>query len=452
MGLTMGCAKCHSHKYDPITQTEYYQFMAIFNQSEDANRGDEFPTIPFLTADQKKHNAPIESQIAELQKDTKAATQPANVAKINELKKKLIAATPLPIMRDLPKDKRRVTHVHNRGSFLDKGEVVQPAVLASFNPMPADAPHNRLGMARWIVDRQNPLTARVLVNRYWAQFFGTGIVESEEDFGSQGTPPTHPKLLDWLAVDFMDSDWSMKKLCRQIVLSNTYRQSSKATPVLIEKDRFNRLLARGPRVRLDAETLRDATLAEAGLLSHKMYGPSVMPIQPPGIWASVYSGDKWVTSEGEDRHRRGIYTFIKRTSPYPSMETFDGTSRETCTIRRIRTNTPLQALTMMNDPVDVEAAQALARKAIVSAPSADARIDFILKQVLDRPATALEAEELVGLHDRRLIWFKDHPKEAEKFATEPAGPLNEKFDRSEAAAVTAVCNVVLNLDEAVTKQ
>ena len=209
-------------------------------------------------------------------------------------------------------------------------------------------------------------------------------------------------LLDWLAVDVMDHGWSMKQLCRQIVMSNTYQQDSRTTPEFLAKDRFNRLLARGPRMRLDAETVRDNALAVAGLLSHKTGGPSVMPMQPPGIWASVYSGDTWVTSAGEDQFRRGIYTFIKRTSPYPSMLTFDGTSRETCTVRRIRTNTPLQALTTLNDPVYVEAAQALARQMIMQGGGDP--IGYAIEEVLGRPAALAEVAALQGLHDRRDAW------------------------------------------------
>jgi Protein of unknown function (DUF1549)/Protein of unknown function (DUF1553)/Planctomycete cytochrome C len=454
MGLTMGCAKCHNHKYDPITQKEYYQFYGLFDQSEDVNSYP--PTLAFLTSQQRDHDAPIEEKIEAMKKQLAAvhpATAPAAAplkSQIDALDKQLIKPLSLPIMRDLPKEKRRVTHVQNRGSFLDPGQVVQPTVLSAFNPMPPEWPRNRLGMAYWLVDRHNPLTARVLVNRFWAQFFGTGIVESEEDFGTQGTPPSHQKLLDWLAVDTMEHGWSMKRLCRQIVMSNTYQQDSRTTPELIEKDRFNRLLGRGPRIRLDAEAVRDNALAVAGLLSRKIGGPSVMPIQPPGIWASVYSGDTWVTSNGEDQFRRGIYTFIKRTSPYPSAMTFDATSRETCTVRRIRTNTPLQALTTLNDPVYVEAAQALARKMI--ACGGDQPIAWAINQVLARPATATEIAALRGLHDRRADWFASHPKDAEQFATDPLGPLPTDCNPDQAAAWTAVCNVILNLDETLTKE
>ena len=207
-----------------------------------------------------------------------------------------------------------------------------------------DQPVNRLGLARWLVDENNPLVARVAVNRLWEQIFGRGLVETSEDFGTQGAPPSHPELLDWLATEFIAKGWSQKALIRTIVLSATYRQSSAVTPELAERDPYNRLFARGPRVRMEAEMVRDVALAASGLLSAKMFGPSVFPLQPDGIWNMPYSSDKWTTSTGEDRYRRSLYTFWRRTSPYPSFMTFDATSRELCTVRRVRTNTPLQAL------------------------------------------------------------------------------------------------------------
>ena len=219
---------------------------------------------------------------------------------------------------------------------------------------------NRLGLAQWLVSPDNPLTARVTVNRAWEQFFGRGLVETSEDFGTQGAPPSHPELLDYLATEFVSLKWKQKALHRLIVTSATYRQDAAATPALIEKDPYNRLLARGPRFRMEAEMVRDVALAASGLLSPAIGGPSVFPLQPDGIWDNPYSDDAWKTSEGEDRHRRGIYTFIRRTSPYPSFMTFDATSREFCTVRRVRTNTPLQALTGLNDEAFFEAARALA--------------------------------------------------------------------------------------------
>ena len=256
----------------------------------------------------------------------------------------------------------RKTHVFERGNWLVHGKEVRPAVPAAFGKMPkGKQPADRLELARWLVSRDNPLTARVMVNRLWEQLFGLGIVETVEDFGSQGSEPTHRALLDWLAVAFMeDYGWSTKKLLKEIVMSATYRQSSETTREKQEKDPYNYWLARGPRVRLSAEQVRDQALAASGLLAKKMHGPSVMPPQPEGIWLSPYDGGKWKESEGEDRYRRGLYTYWKRTAPYPSMTTFDAPSREFCQSRRIRTNTPLQALVTMNDPVYLESAQRLA--------------------------------------------------------------------------------------------
>ena len=364
----------------------------------------------------------------------------------------ILNAARTPIVRELPADKRRVTKVHRRGNFLDPGDPVDPAVPGAFHAWPSDAPRNRLGVARWLMDPANPLTARVAANRHWAQFFGRGLVETQEDFGSQGRPPSHPELLDWLAVEFRDGGWSFKKLCRVIVTSATYRQSSKATPELLEKDRENRLLARGPRFRLEAEIIRDQALAVSGILSSKLYGRSVMPYQPDGIWRSTYNTDRWITSPGEDKHRRSLYTFIKRTSPYPAMLALDAPSREYCTVRRISTNTPLQALVTLNDPVYVEAAQALARRMVREGGPAPAdRIGRGLKLALGREPKAREIEALSDLYAARLSVYESDPDAARKLAAEPIGPLPEGVDPAEAAALTSVANVILNLDEFLTR-
>ncbi|ULT24325.1 DUF1553 domain-containing protein [Sphingobacterium sp. E70] len=266
----------------------------------------------------------------------------------------------VPVMIENPKDMQRKTNVFIRGNRLSLGAEVQPMVPESLNDFPKGAPRNRMGFAQWIVSKENPLTARTLVNRVWAQLFGRGLVEPLGDMGTQSTPPIHRELLDYLALDLMNGKkWSMKKLVREIVLSGTYRQSSTLNSDNVQKDPQNYYLARGPRFRLSAEQIRDQALAVSGLLSNKMYGPSVMPYQPDGVWMTVYSGESWVKSEGEDQFRRGVYTFLKRTSPYPSFVSFDASSREVCLVDRIRTNTPLQALATLNDPVYLEAAKHL---------------------------------------------------------------------------------------------
>ncbi|MDB5348828.1 MAG: type protein [Planctomycetota bacterium] len=365
-----------------------------------------------------------------------------------ESETKAIPIAQTPIFRELPKERRRTTQIHVRGNFLEKGEVVTAAIPSAFPPLPEGASEDRLGVARWLVDPRNLLTARVMANRFWAQFFGTGLVKTQEDFGSQGLPPSHPELLDWLACEFRDGGWSMKRLCKMIVMSATYQQSARVTPELRSRDRFNRLLARGPRFRLEAEMVRDEALAVSGLLSAKLCGPSVMPPQPPGIWQTTYNNDKWVTSPGEDKHRRGLYTFLKRTSPYPSMTTFDAPSREVCTVRRISTNTPLQALVTLNDPVYVEASQALARRAVCEGGAGlEGRIERAFRLTLTRPPAGRELEQLSALYRRRLTYYQAHVDAAEAMACSEVGAAPAGTDRAELAAMTAICNVLLNLDE-----
>ena len=356
-----------------------------------------------------------------------------------------------PIMKELPEDQRRETHIFVRGSFLTPGEKVEADTPEVFPEFPADAPRNRLGLARWLVDRRNPLTARVTANRHWEELFGAGLVLTSEDFGSQGMLPTHPQLLDWLAVEFMDHGWSLKHLAKTIVMSATYRQSSRLSPEKLRVDPENRLLARGPRHRLSAEQIRDQALFVSGLLSRKMHGPSVMPPQPEGVWAMVYSDERWTTSEGEDRYRRGLYTFWRRTSPYPSAMALDATSRETCTIRRIRTNTPVAAFALLNDPVYVEAAQALARR-IMEQGGADraSQAEFAFRRVLSRKPSQAEVERLTTLFDAQQKNFNDHPDAAKKMATDPLGPAPDGVPLADLAAWTVVSNVLLNLDETLT--
>src|SRR5262249_8597223 len=272
-----------------------------------------------------------------------------------------------------------------------KADAISPA---SFHPLPKEAPANRLGSAKWLVDPENPPTARVAVNRFWAQLFGAGLVDTEEDFGTQGELPSHPELLDWLASEYVRMGWDTKALLKLIVTSATYRQSSRVTPQLVARDPRNRLLSRGPRFRLEAEMVRDQALALSGLLSHKIGGPSVYPPQPPGLWQAAFNGQRtWATSTGEDKYRRGLYTFWRRTVPYPSMATFDAPSRETCAGRRIRTNTPLQAFVTLNDPGYVEGAPALARRIVRDggATTAD-RARFALQLCLVRPPREEQVE------------------------------------------------------------
>jgi hypothetical protein len=282
--------------------------------------------------------------------------------------------------------------------------------------------------------------------------FGRGLVVSSEDFGTQGTPPSHPELLDRLAIEFMEQDWSMKTLVKTIAMSATYRQSNRVTNEMQEQDEKNLLFTRGPMFRIEAEMVRDQALAAAGLLSKKMYGPSVMPPQPPGVWQVVYSGDTWKTSTGEDRYRRGLYTFWRRTSPYPSMIAFDATSREICSVRRTRTNTPLAALVTMNDPVYVEAAQALARMTVRKGGSTTQdRTIYAFRRCLARPPESVELQRIIALYESELNYYRQHPDEAKLMATEGLGAVADDLDVHELAAWTVVANVVMNLDEMLTK-
>ena len=340
------------------------------------------------------------------------------------------------VMKENPSFERPSYELRVRGSFAAKGERVYARTPGALHSMREDQPVNRLGLARWLVDENNPLVARVVVNRLWEQLFGRGIVETSEDFGAQGSPPTHPELLDWLATELVAKGWSQKALIRQIVLSSTYRQSSAVTPQLAERDPYNRLLARGPRVRLEAEMVRDAALAASGLLSPRMFGPSVFPPQPDGIWNMPYNSDKWVTSAGEDRYRRSLYTFWRRTSPYPSFMTFDATSREFCTVRRVRTNTPLQALTLLNDPASFEAAKALAGRMMAAGADPRSRAAFGVKLVLSREANSGELDRLVAMYEKELAHYR----------------AGSAVAAAEEASWTMVANVLLNLDEAVTKE
>ena len=333
-----------------------------------------------------------------------------------------------------------------RGSFLSPGETVSAGTPAALNPWPNGLPKNRLGLARWLVSKDNQLTARVAVNRVWEQYFSHGIVETSEDFGAQGERPSHPKLLDWLAVEFMENGWSQKAIHRLIVTSATYRQDSRVTPELNERDPYNRLLARGPRFRVEAEMVRDVVLADSGLLSPKIGGPSVFPYQPEGVWDLPYNDDQWKMSQGDDRYRRGLYTFVRRTSPYPSMTVFDAPSREFCTVRRVRTNTPLQALTTLNDPVFFEAAQALAKRIIQQAGPAPAdRATLAFRLCTGRKPAPNELQDMLQSYDKNLETFRQHPE----LATKVDGPASHDPD---AAAWTMVSNSLLNLDETMTKE
>ncbi len=514
MGTTMACAQCHTHKYDPITISEYFQFYAFLNQSADADKRDESPLHELWQPGQKEHLAKLKAEaaaasavfanpdpqwLAGLEKWASAKhpeldalkpkpsaviaalavplanRKPAqtqeiqdyylrNVApetkaqrdKLSALTKQVDAVKPLtvPIMADLEAKARRKTNIQLRGNWQALGDEVNEGTPAVFPALPAGAVRNRLTLAQWIVSRDNPLTARVTVNRLWESIFGYGIVRSSEEFGSQGDLPFHPELLDWLAAELMDSGWDMKHMLKLMLTTQAYRQDSHSSAAMNERDPDNRLLARGPRFRPTGELLRDQALAVSGLLSPKLYGKPVRPLRPSLGLSTAFGGSQdWVTSEGTEKHRRSLYTEIKRNSPYPSFSTFDAPNREVCNIRRGRTNTPLQAFVTLNDPVFIEANQALARR-IVSEGAGDiaSRLSFVFKLCLSREPSAKEAAALTKLHHEALASYKTDAASATAMATDPLGPAPKGADIAELAAWTTVANVVMNLDEFVMRR
>ncbi|MBC7967709.1 MAG: PSD1 domain-containing protein [Fuerstia sp.] len=360
-------------------------------------------------------------------------------------------APKVPVMRAMNDDKLRTTHIHRRGNFLDPGDEVAAGLPAAFHKLPDNTPINRLALAQWLMSPENTLTPRVWANRIWARLFGIGIVETEEDFGALGALPTHPELLDWLAAEYRDNGWSLKRFLKTIVMSRTYRQSSAVTADLRSIDPRNELLSRGARFRLSAETVRDESLAVSGLLSDNMGGPPVMPPQPDGMWRSTYNGQKWINAEGEDRFRRALYTYLKRTTPYPSMTTFDGGSGEVCQIRRIRTNTPLQALVTLNDPVYLEAAGALARHMAFTQGSAAGKASHGLRRALIRPVLEGESVPLTALQQDVQKSYSANSQGASSLIKSTRTTTPDGMTDAEFASWIVVANTILNLDEFLTR-
>lgn len=624
MGMTMTCARCHSHKYDPISQQEYFQVFSLLNQTEDADRNNEAPLFSEISRERSRQIEQLKSQIESLEKKIRNANKPASVfsppqgklmtryvriqgigkmflhlaevqtfvggenvavrgkasqsstafggpasrandgntngdfqgrsvthtaeqdgpwwevdlgaeqnlsrvvvwnrndseavrnrlksfrvilydrnrrpiwigksskipdpsheflppsngknltptdrkelerfvqetgigispqqKQLADLRKRLAQISrpdiTTPIMKQLPPDKQRTTRIHIRGNFRNPGDTVGPGTPKVFHPLEVRGKQpDRLDFARWLVSGANPISARVTVNRYWEHLFGTGIVRTSEDFGTQGELPSHPELLDYLAVEFMEHDWDVKWLLREIVCSATYRQSSKTSDRLNKLDPDNRLFTRGPRMRLPAEMIRDQALSVSGTLSTKMNGPSVRPPKPKlGLRAAFGGTTDWDPSPGEDSYRRGLYTFWRRTAPYPSMTTFDAPSREFCTIRRSRTNTPLQALVTLNDPVFVDAARALASTTISRTSNDNERLTFAFRRVLIRPPQPEESRFLLDiLHQARSRFTPESALEfSGRFAKNAENPVD-------LAAWTVICNVLLNLDETLAR-
>lgn len=411
--------------------------------------------IAILEKSPAKRSAAEKAQLVAAYRKTNPSVL-ADTKKLADLEKQLASVKPLtsvPIMRDLPKDKHRKTHIQLRGSYLSLGEEVGPGVPQVFGTLPKGSNPDRLAIAKWLVDRENPLTARVVANRFWENLFGVGIVLTSEEFGSQGERPSHPELLDWLAVEFMDGGWDVKNFLRLLVTSSAYRQNSHVSDEMAALDPDNRLVARGPRVRLSAEMIRDQALAVSGLLSSKMYGVPVRPPQPNlGLKAAFGGGIDWSTSSGEDKFRRGLYTSWRRSSPYPSMATFGAPNREVCTVRRGNTNTPLQALVTLNDPVYIEAAQALSRRMAACKGTVADMIRHGFQLCLSRYPNKVETSRLIALYDSTRNKYAADLKLAQEMATNPIGPVPKDIDVVELATLTVVANILLNLDETLMKR
>lgn len=435
LGVTLECAHCHDHKYDPVSQKEYYQVFAFFNNVKEVGLES---TVGGPETYAKKPLMEITDD------DIKQVLNFINKQDSN----KLIVS----VMGD--NDSLRKTHLLNRGVYDAPGEEVHAGTPNAILPFSDDYPKNRLGLAKWLFDKRNPLTARVFVNSIWQEFFGKGIVKTTGDFGMQGELPSHPELLDWLAVDFMTHGWNVKRLVKQIVLSATYRQSATVSKKKLHVDPDNTLLARAPRYRVAAETVRDIVLASSGLLVNIIGGPSVKPYQPPGLWEGATSGRgllaNYKQDHGKDLYRRGIYTFIKRTVPPPTMSVFDASNRDQCEVKRLNTNTPLQALVMMNDPTVLEAARVLAAKLIQEKISPEVGIEKAFRLIVCRKANDQELRLLTDYYQDQLAVFKQ-PSKAMEILTVGEYPIPSTLDKTCLAAMMTVISTIYNLEETITK-
>ena len=509
LGLTLGCARCHDHKYDPVSQREFYQFFAFFNSidelsgefnNDDGRARAQEPVLEFGTPEQYQRREALGAQLEVMEQELKRyeeqllAKQPEwesslseearakltpgqrtilelpvqerheaqqqairrayfkqdlghlerkkGVAAVRELEPKIPSTL---VMKELAKP--RPTHILLGGDFLRKGVAVGPGTPTVLPSLPTRNRYTRLDLARWLVDEKNPLTPRVTVNRIWQRYFGYGIVETANDFGTQGSPPTHPRLLDWLASELVAKQWSLKALHRLIVTSATYRQSSRHRLDMQKIDPRNRLLSRQNRLRVESEIVRDLALSASSLLTPEIGGPSVFPPQPPGVDRKK----RWSQSEGKDRYRRGMYTHFWRTSPHPSLMVFDSPNGMTSTSRRNRSTTPLQALTLLNDEGFHEFAQGLAYRVLTEPrlSSDPVRVEYLFRVCLTRTPEPREKERLERLLASQLSDFRARPQEAEELLTLP---LPDGTDGQEAAAWATVASVLLNLDEFITRE
>ena len=470
MGMTARCARCHDHKYDPLSQREYYQLFAFFNSIDEQGRGrgNAPPLLHLIPPDVQAQLDEIDRQITNARAasesaasgDGAAESEDDPVATLTKRREKLLASVPnLMIMREL--EQPRPTHVFIRGGYGNPGEAVERGTPAAVSPAFEGLRPDRLGLARWLLDPRHPLTARVAVNRLWQIHFGRGLVETPEDFGIQGSLPTHPELLDWLASEFVRTGWDIKAMQRLIVTSATYRQTSAVSTDAWNMDPDNRYYSRAPRFRLPAETIRDQALAAAGLLQERLGGPSVRPYQPEGLWTELASASKeYEQSHGADLYRRSLYSFVRRTVPLPSMTTLDAPNRELCVVRRQRTNTPLQALVLMNDETWVEAARALAARTLEEF-SVDSRpIETVdrrrLIRAFERLLVRTPRPDELSLLSQTLEHYRqryaDRPADAVQLTSVGELAAPQSIDPVELAALTAICSLLMNLDETVTRE
>jgi Protein of unknown function (DUF1553)/Protein of unknown function (DUF1549)/Planctomycete cytochrome C len=436
LALTAECAQCHDHKYDPISQKDYYQLFAFFNKSKEIGyEGD------------VSISKPAKNPTLSLSDDDFK-----NV--LNFINKKDTGKLMVSVMGE--KDTIRPTYILNRGQYDQHGDEVRPAALKSvMNFDTTQFPRNRLGLAKWTVSKNNPLTARVFVNHLWQEFFGKGIVKTAGDFGMQGNLPTHPELLDWLAVDFMEHNWDIKYLVKKILLSATYRQSSKVSEKQLRIDPENIYLSRSPRTRVKAEFIRDIVLESSGLLNGEIGGPSVKPYQPKGLWEAATSGRgvlaTYKQDTGSSLYRRGMYTFIKLTVPPPSMMIFDGSNRDQCEVKRPNTSTPLQALAMMNDPTVLEASRVFAQKLVGSNNDAAVNINTAFRSIICRKPNEKELKILNDYYNDQLKLFTGKKLNADKTLDAGEYPHDEKADKNKSAALMKVINTIYNMEETLTK-
>jgi hypothetical protein len=434
IGVSIECAKCHDHKYDPISQKEYYQMFAFFNNIKEVGLES---TVGGRETFAKNPRMEITKE------DLAGVLDFVNYPDTNKLE--------VSIMKE--SDTVRKTYILTRGNYDQHAEEVQPSTPVAILPFSEQLPKNRLGLSKWLFDKNNPLTSRVFVNRIWQEFFGRGLVKSASDFGMQGSLPSHPALLDWLAVDFRENGWDIKRLVKQIVMSATYRQSAEISKEKLKADPENIFLSHAPRIRVPAELVRDIVLGSSGLLNKSIGGPSVKPYQPPGLWELATSGRGLLAVYEQDMdsllYRRGMYTFIKRTVPPPSMMIFDGSNRDECEVKRSRTNTPLQALVMMNDPTVLEASLALADK-LLQKDKSEKIVSEGFERIICRKPQQKEIEILQNYYRDQVNQFTHNPAKAEKLIKvgyyKPV--VSSKINL---AALMQTLQVIYNMEEAITK-